>query len=73
MAGLGPRSSILLLHGEADRVLQPINSAEVYRWAGEPKRIITYPGAGHSLTEAAEDVFLAVQSWIRERLGSVPG
>lgn len=65
---LGPRCSLLLLHGEADHVLNPIASQHVYRIATEPKQLILYPNAGHGLDEVAEDVHRTVLNWLQLRL-----
>ena len=63
---LRPRCALLLIHGEADRILRPINAAEVYRAAAEPKELLRYPNAGHTLDEVADDVAAAVRRWILE-------
>ncbi len=69
VAELAPRCSILLIHGQADTVLPPSSSRHVYEMAGQPKRLIIYPGAGHGLDEAADAVHAAVREWITDRLG----
>lgn len=67
-AELGPRCSILVIHGTADQVLPPYSGEYVYRIAEEPKRLIMYPGAGHGLDEAAGELRQAVRDWIAGEL-----
>ena len=61
-------AALLLVHGEADEVLAPTCSLYVARLAGEPKRLVLIPGAGHNLDEAAESVCREVRDWILRTL-----
>jgi pimeloyl-ACP methyl ester carboxylesterase len=61
---LGPRCSVLLIHGTADRVLPPEVSRTVYEMAAEPKRLVLIDGAGHGLQEASEEVEQLVRAWL---------
>ena len=63
-----PEASILLIHGTDDRVLSPENSEYVYRLVHEPKRLILYPVAGHSLDKVASKVHQVVRDWIISQL-----
>ena len=69
-AELGPRASLLLVHGTADEVLP----AECSRWlhgiAAEPKRLVLYEQARHGLDEVAAEIRALVRDWIRDELGS---
>ena len=65
---LGPRCSILLIHGTLDEALSPSNSETVYSRAKEPKRLILYEGAHHGLDEVAEQVHEVVRDWIVDEL-----
>ena len=65
---LAPGCSILLIHGVDDHILPPYCSEHVYSLAHEPKRLILYPMAGHSLDEVAEEVRDVVRDWIVEQL-----
>lgn len=65
---LGPRCSLLLLHGTADRVLSPVCSEHAYASARDPKEIILYEGAGHGLDEVAGEVHQRVFDWLVTRL-----
>jgi pimeloyl-ACP methyl ester carboxylesterase len=68
VGALGPRCSLLLLHGRADRVLPFRCSQDVYERAGEPKRLVLYDRAGHGLDEVAGQVRDEIHTWIVERL-----
>ncbi|HUE75938.1 MAG TPA: alpha/beta hydrolase [Chloroflexota bacterium] len=68
VSNLGPGCSVLAIHGLADRVLPYSCSEAVARNAHEPKKLILYEGADHSLDEVAEEVYRAVRDWIVERL-----
>ena len=61
---LGPRCSVLLVHGTADRVLPARSSEYVHELAREPKRLVLYERAGHGLDEVADDVRRLVFDWI---------
>lgn len=65
---LGPRCSLLLLHGESDSVLSPYSSQYAFRLAQEPKKLVLYPQAGHALEEVAQEVYEEVKQWILEQL-----
>lgn len=65
---LGPRCSILLIHGSADPVLPAESSEHVYSLAQEPKQIIIFPGATHNLDEDSEALFTNVKTYILEYL-----
>jgi fermentation-respiration switch protein FrsA (DUF1100 family) len=71
--GLGPRCSILLMHGTDDEVLAPGNSERVYRLAREPKRLVLLQGASHVLDEAAEAVQRGAREWLLQQLGDACG
>ncbi len=61
---LGPRCSLLLLHGSDDPVLSWSAARAVYELAREPKELLLYPGAGHALDEVADGVRDTVHDWI---------
>lgn len=69
---LGPRCSILLVHGEEDDVLPHTGSAYVYQLAREPKQLHVLPDAGHDLNEASDDVERLVRTWITGQLRAMP-
>jgi uncharacterized protein len=63
VADLAPRP-LLLVHGTADTILPPDSSRALYERAREPKTIKLFEGAGHRLTEVADELFELVQDWI---------
>ncbi|PKL61291.1 MAG: alpha/beta hydrolase [Methanomicrobiales archaeon HGW-Methanomicrobiales-2] len=65
---LAGRAAILLIHGDADRVLAYHSSEEVYRRAREPRRLVVYEGAGHTLDEVAESLYVDVKAWLLKHL-----
>ncbi len=62
---LSPRS-LLLVHGEGDRVLGDYCSRDIYRRARQPKQMILYPGCGHGLDECRGEVDSDVLRWVRD-------
>ena len=69
VAGLGPRCSILVIHGQRDPVIRYQTAEQLYRVAQEPKRLILYPTADHSLNRVASEVYQEAHNWIAQRLG----
>lgn len=67
-AQLAPQCSLLLLHGTADQILSPNCSRYLYAIAQQPKRLILYPGARHSLDEVSDQVSQTVYAWTIEHL-----
>ena len=59
---------LLLVHGEADVVLPLANAETIYGWAPEPKRLVTFTGAGHGLRECADEVRTLLETWLLEIL-----
>jgi pimeloyl-ACP methyl ester carboxylesterase len=68
ISGLAGRAAVLLVHGDADPVLSHRFSEEVYRRAGEPRRLVIYEGAGHILDEVAESLYVEVKAWLLKHL-----
>ena len=64
---LQPRP-LLVVHGGADAVLPVANAALIYGWAFEPKRLVTYAGAGHSLSECRTELRALLLDWLSDRL-----
>lgn len=62
---LAPKS-LLLVHGAADGILDCAASRDIYDRASEPKRLVLYEGAGHSLGSRAEELFELLQGWLSE-------
>ena len=63
---------LLLVHGTADETLDSEASEEIYRRALDPKRLVLYGDAGHSLASVAEALDALVASWIEARLRGEP-
>ena len=63
---------LLLVHGMSDSILSHEASEDIYRRALEPKRIVLYAEAGHSLIQAKERIDELLADWIPARLGGVP-
>jgi alpha/beta superfamily hydrolase len=62
---------LLLVHGMADNILSHEASEDIYRRALEPKRIVLYAEAGHSLFQAKDEVTELLTGWIPDRLAGV--
>ncbi|MCJ7514370.1 MAG: alpha/beta fold hydrolase [Dehalococcoidia bacterium] len=60
---ISPRS-LLLIHGEKDDLVPVRHARELFRRAGEPKKLVIIPGAGHRLRLEPEAVSTAVD-WLR--------
>jgi fermentation-respiration switch protein FrsA (DUF1100 family) len=65
---IAPRP-LLLIHGEADEILPAACSHDIHRRAGEPKRLILYPGCRHGLDQCREALDRDLTAWIEEVLG----
>lgn len=63
---------LLLIHGMADTILSHEASEDIYRRALEPKRIVLYGEAGHSLVQAKEQIDALLAEWIPARLRGEP-
>ncbi len=59
---------ILLIHGNSDAVLPSYCSSYVYNKAKEPKQLVLYDNASHSLDEVADEVFHKVHEWLGQNL-----
>jgi len=59
---------LLLLHGDADRILAPIASEAVHQLAGGHSEMVVLAGADHLLAEAAAEVEDRLAAWIPARL-----
>ncbi len=63
---------LLLVHGSADDVLDAEASEDIYRRALDPKRLVIYGDAGHSLENVEDALDALASSWIEERLRGEP-
>jgi len=63
---------LLLVHGMADTILSHEASEDIYRRALEPKRMVLYADAGHSLIQAKEELDALLVGWLPEHLPPPP-
>ncbi len=63
VANLAPKP-LLLVHGMDDQVLEATASQIIYDRAGEPKELVLYPGAGHSLLQCRDELHDLLTEWI---------
>jgi alpha/beta superfamily hydrolase len=66
---LSPKS-LLLVHGTADAVLDCAASNDIYDRALEPKRMVLYEGADHSLASCADELFELLRDWLAQVVGT---
>lgn len=55
---------LLLVHGMADTILSHEASEDIFARALEPRRIVLYAEAGHSLIQAREQLDILLAEWI---------
>ena len=60
---------LLLAHGTADDILDCAASRDIYDRAREPKQLVLYEGAGHGLTQCADELFELLRAWLVEMAG----
>jgi alpha/beta superfamily hydrolase len=61
---------LLLVHGTADPVLDCAASEDIYERAREPKSLVLYEGADHSLTSHSDELFDLLHGWLIETVGA---
>ena len=62
---------LLLIHGMVDSVLNHEASEDIYRRANEPKQIVLYAAAGHSLIQVKDEILELLTRWIPDRLAGI--
>lgn len=62
---LSPRP-FLVLHGTDDEVVPAARADDIFERAGEPKRLILYPGCRHGLDECRDALDRDLLAWLRE-------
>jgi alpha/beta superfamily hydrolase len=60
---LAPRS-LLLVHGTADDILDCAASQDIYERALEPKRLVLYDGADHTLMQCRDELDELLRAWL---------
>lgn len=63
---------LLLVHGMSDSVLSHEASEDIYRRALEPKRIVLYAEAGHTLIQVKDELRELLAGWLPARLAGEP-
>ncbi len=63
---------LLLVHGMRDGVLDHAASEDIHARALEPKRLVLYAEADHTLNQSAADLEELLASWLPEIAGSRP-
>ncbi len=63
---------LLLVHGMEDTVLSYEASEDIYRRALEPKRLVLYAQAGHSLVQAKDELLALLLEWLPPHLAPRP-
>ena len=59
---------LLLVHGAEDTRLGPHCSKLINDIAEEPKKLVLYPGAGHTLRECRDELHPLLKTWLLEKL-----
>jgi alpha/beta superfamily hydrolase len=65
-------TSLLLVHGKADTRLPAFTSEQIYRMAKQPKEVVIYEGAEHSLEECRDELDQLLGDWIPATLAAQP-
>ena len=63
-------TSLLLVHGKADTRLPAFTSVSIYRMARQPKEVVLYEGAEHSLEECRDELDQLLGDWIPATLAA---
>ena len=63
---------LLLVHGMRDGVLDHAASEDIHARALEPKRLVLYAEADHSLNQAAADIEELLATWLAETVATRP-
>lgn len=64
---------LLIVHGMLDQVIEATTAESIYARANEPKRIVLYAEAGHSLDQAKAQLYDLLVEWIPERVAEEGG
>ena len=59
------RAPLLVIHGERDEIVPVDMGRQVYAAANSPKKLVTFPLAGHN-DHALHGSFEAIQAWIAQ-------
>lgn len=64
---IAPRP-ILLVHGTGDKTLNCECSVDIAERAGEPKKLVLFPGADHGVSQDKEEMYRLVREWFLKNL-----
>jgi pimeloyl-ACP methyl ester carboxylesterase len=64
---IAPRP-ILLIHGTGDKTLTFECSVDIAKRAGEPKKLVLFPGADHGISEDKKEMYELVREWFLKYL-----
>jgi dienelactone hydrolase len=59
---------LLVVHGMMDQVIEATTAESIYARAHDPKRIVLYAEAGHSLDQAKADLYDLLIEWVPEHV-----
>jgi pimeloyl-ACP methyl ester carboxylesterase len=61
-------TSILLIHGNNDKIFPTHSSTYIYDLANGPKELLFFDDTSHSLQESAKEVYDIVEHWLIEKM-----
>jgi hypothetical protein len=64
---IAPRP-ILIIHGTGDKTLSYECSVDIADRAGQPKKLVLFPGADHSISQNKDEMYELIRDWFREHL-----
>jgi dienelactone hydrolase len=64
---IAPRP-ILLIHGTGDKTLKYECSVDIAKQAGEPKKLVLFPGADHGISQDKNEMYELVRDWFLKYL-----
>lgn len=62
VSSIAPRP-LLLIHGTGDRTLSSECSVDIAKRAGEPKKLLLFEGADHSISQDKEEMYKVIRDW----------
>ena len=72
VAGLGPRTSLLLLHARGDEMVPYDVSERLFAAAHEPKRLLLMPGGHHRSLQHDLELQAVSRRFVRKAAGAAP-
>ncbi|HUL62083.1 MAG TPA: prolyl oligopeptidase family serine peptidase, partial [Methanocella sp.] len=59
---------ILLIHGTGDKTLNYECSVDIAQRAGEPKKLVLFPGADHGVSQYRQEMDEMIRDWFLKYL-----